>query len=486
MIKKISLWIFVILLGGATFFLSVGYKKGSEPISNYAVYLDGEQLGVISSKKELEDYIDENGSEIKEQFNVDKVYAPNGLNIKKIKTFGDKVDDIKSVYNKISGKKPFTIKGYQLIIKTDDNSQKVYVADKEVFNKAVEKVIGVFVGPSDYEAYKNNNQQEIETTGKKIQNVYIDNDITIKDVKIPVDQKIYADVEELAEYFIYGDAVKQKKYIVKAGDTITSVAIENDISTDELLMSNQNLNSSNTLLAIGQELVIKQTNPQIDVIEEVYTVEDKESKYRTTETYNADRIKGEDVVLQNGENGLERISQTTKSVNGTILYVQPNSKVELKPSIERVIEKGEKIIPNVGTLTDWYWPTLSGWTITTPYGPRINPVTHKREFHAALDIAGLAYGSNIYSSNYGTVFAAKYNDSYGNYVIINHNNGYYTLYAHMSRIDSRTKVGSTVKKGQVIGYIGTTGMSTGAHLHYEIWKGTPFQGGVRISPWTFH
>ena len=79
------------------------------------------------------------------------------------------------------------------------------------------------------------------------------------------------------------------------------------------------------------------------------------------------------------------------------------------------------------------------------------------------------YGSKIYATNNGRVMIAEYHYSYGNHVVINHNNGYMTLYGHMSKI--AVKAGQLVAKGQVIGYVGCTGDCTGPHVHYEVWKG---------------
>ena len=76
----------------------------------------------------------------------------------------------------------------------------------------------------------------------------------------------------------------------------------------------------------------------------------------------------------------------------------------------------------------------------------------------------------------------RYQD--GNYVCINHNNGYYTCYAHMAR--QAVKVNETVERGQVIGYVGNSGWATGPHLHFEVWIGKPWNGGRRINPWTMY
>ena len=97
-----------------------------------------------------------------------------------------------------------------------------------------------------------------------------------------------------------------------------------------------------------------------------------------------------------------------------------------------------------------------------------------------MDISGPGYGSQIYAANNGTVITAGWHYSYGNYVVINHNNGYYTLYAHMAWLN--TKEGATVGRGQVIGYMGSTGDSTGVHLHLEVWVGGPPFSGTNVNP----
>ena len=120
-------------------------------------------------------------------------------------------------------------------------------------------------------------------------------------------------------------------------------------------------------------------------------------------------------------------------------------------------------------MSSWGWPTNSGYTITSYYGYRsaIYGLYNSTNWHSGIDIAGTGYGSPIYAANNGTIINAGWGGSYGNYVQINHNNGYYTLYAHMDSF-ANISIGETVTRGQVIGYIGMTGSATGPHLHYEI------------------
>ncbi|MCE5331281.1 MAG: M23 family metallopeptidase [Bacteroidales bacterium] len=99
------------------------------------------------------------------------------------------------------------------------------------------------------------------------------------------------------------------------------------------------------------------------------------------------------------------------------------------------------------------------------YGWRIDPVYHSRRFHAGMDFTA-PVGTDIYATGNGTVISSGWQQGYGNCVEINHGFGYVTLYGHMSSIKAR--VGQKVKRGDVIGLVGSTGKSTGPHLHYEV------------------
>ena len=123
-------------------------------------------------------------------------------------------------------------------------------------------------------------------------------------------------------------------------------------------------------------------------------------------------------------------------------------------------------VTGTGSFT---WPCPSCTYITSRVGNRWHPVTGKWKYHSGLDI-GAAYGASIVAADGGTVTIAGVNGGYGKCVMIDHGNGYYTLYGHMSSI--AVSVGQSVSKGATIGYVGSTGVSTGPHLHFEIRQGT--------------
>ncbi len=116
------------------------------------------------------------------------------------------------------------------------------------------------------------------------------------------------------------------------------------------------------------------------------------------------------------------------------------------------------------------WPLDSGFkNITSEFGYRTHPVTGVYKLHTGVDIASSGIsGSTIYAAKGGTVIKAGYNRGYGNYVVINHGDGYATLYGHASSL--LVSVDQVVEKGTPLGYVGSTGYSTGPHLHFEIMK----------------
>ena len=123
------------------------------------------------------------------------------------------------------------------------------------------------------------------------------------------------------------------------------------------------------------------------------------------------------------------------------------------------------------------WPSYCTY-ISSRQGPRIHPITGEYKNHGGTDIAA-SYGSAIYAADSGRVVSSSdgWNGGWGNYVMIDHGNGMQTLYAHMS--SRAVSVGQTVSRGQTIGYVGSTGMSTGPHLHFEM-----YVNGSRIDPQT--
>lgn len=438
-------------------------------IQNLKFYLDDKLYDYNSSRiKEMRDYINQNNVY---QY-VDNVYTPNGIEIKKVYTYHPETITVPEIYKRIIEKKSCSIAGYMFTIKSktegiDDIT--VYTIDRKIFSDAIENVITIFVNDELYEAYKNDNQNEITSTGAIIENIYVEEDITYKAVNISVEEKIYTNANDLSAYLLYGENFEEKTVQVKLGDSIESLSFENEISVQEFLIFNNQYTSRDNLLVAGTDVTISKVDPKIQIVVESYEVVDKETNFSIVEQYDETISQGSVVVAQDGENGLERVTQNVKSVNGGITYVNPIDKETIRSSVPKIINIGTKYIPNVGSTASWGWPTNSGYTLSSYYGYRLS-VFGEGNFHSGLDIAGTGYGSPVKASNNGTIEVIEDlgNRSYGKYIIINHNNGYYTLYGHMSGWAPGLTVGSTVERGQQIGYVGSSGWATGPHLHYEV------------------
>ena len=468
--KKILAIIIVIIIASVTSLFAYNYRNTQSPNTYYMIYLDNEVIGVIQSKEKLEKFINAEGESIKKKYNVNDVYVPQGLVIEEVSSYKQKVESVEDVYKKIVSKADLTIDGYQIAIKGDDEAKLIYVTEESVFKQAVIDLMKTYTGSEKYDLYINNNQAEIVETGNIINNIYVQNDLTIKKVRIPVTRKIYSTSSELSRYLLYGENVDTKEYEVKIGDTISSVSLANEISTEEFLIANNEFKDKTNLLHVGEKVTIAVPNPQIEVVIEEYEVVDKESEYQTEERFDDSLYVGTTKVIQEGANGIVRVSQNVQKINGSITFIDPVNREELKSPVTKIVVKGSHRIPHVGDTKNWGWPTSSGYTITSDFQWRTNPITGKRERHSGIDISGLGYGAPVYAANNGTIITKKYQGDYGNYITIDHNNGYWTLYAHMSRFAPDINVGDTVARGQLIGYIGSTGWATGPHLHFEAWK----------------
>ena len=127
------------------------------------------------------------------------------------------------------------------------------------------------------------------------------------------------------------------------------------------------------------------------------------------------------------------------------------------------------------TSGGYIWPETASKRITSPMGSRNTGIKGASTNHKGVDIGGVGYSTNVLATKAGIVITSERSSSYGNYVVISHGSGNTTLYAHMS--SRSVKEGDVVSQGQVIGVTGSTGISSGPHLHYEI-----TEGGVRVDP----
>ncbi len=487
LIKKGFLYLGSIFLA-ALIVLTVNFASRFQlkPQDVYKVYLDGKAIGNISDKQELEDYINDEQKDLKEKYDVSKVYIPTGVDIQECTTYEKDVLTAKQVHNLIKEEKPFTVKGYKITIKPKDSTEDelvINVLDKEVFDKSLRAVVEAFVAKEQIENYENDTQPEIETTGSIIEDIYINQGITIKEDYISTDEEIFTDEKTLTKYLLFGEVKEDQYYTVQEGDTIDSIAYNHKLATAEFLVVNPEFNSANNLLSVGQQVKVGLIAPIIDVVVESHNVIDQESQFETVEEEDPDMAYGTKKVIQEGQNGVDRLTTKIQNVNGETQNVVIISSETIVPSVPKIVKVGTKTAG--GSFApimsgSWAWPTISQYYISSYFGYRWGKV------HEAIDIAGSGEGSPIYAAGAGTVVTARTNSgSLGTYVTIQHANGYYTIYAHMSsRLVSE---GQTVQKGQQIGTMGHTGFATGTHLHFGLYYGgLPYRDGIPMDPLTLY
>ena len=165
---------------------------------------------------------------------------------------------------------------------------------------------------------------------------------------------------------------------------------------------------------------------------------------------------------------LDQINADTEEVNRQ-LEAESQAAAEIQAEIvekQKQLEEERKqnnVVLNTGS--GYYWPLPGNYKLTSAFGYRIHPITGQPHSHTGIDIPAPG-GTAIHAAKGGQVVTSAYHSSYGNYVVIDHGNGNSTLYAHMS--SRAVSAGQIVSQGDVIGYVGSTGSSTGNHLHLEV------------------
>lgn len=481
---KIWGFIIVILISGVLFFTGMDKRVLGDPIEAYQVYLDGEKIGVISSKDDFLNLIDTEQEELKKKYNVDKVYPPNGLDIRKIYTYDNKLVSVEDIYNSIKDAEPFTIDGYTVTItyneestnedgsdKHDVPSKKIYLLEKSLIKDALYNLAAAFIGEENVDKYNKGTQTEITDTGEIINSIYFDDVVTVKKDLVSTEEYIFSDVSTLSRYLLYGTLDIQKTYTTQVGENLQAIATANHLNIEELLIANPQYKSANVLLAEGDVVNIGLIKPLVNVVYRKTDVKNIDIAYTTKYESDNKKPKSYKVVTTKGQNGKSRITQEIKYVNGEIQSLTITNNESIVPVVNEVITVGTKTgtgSTNYETSLgndDYYWPTLVPFTIGTRFEWRWG------KHHDGIDIYGTGHGSPIYAVHSGIVYRTNYNKntSTGIAVYIDHENGYYTISMHLSKI--LVKEGQRVKKGQQIGKMGNTGNSYGTHLHLGVFTG---------------
>ena len=243
-------------------------------------------------------------------------------------------------------------------------------------------------------------------------------------------------------------------------------------------------NMANNLLEIEETIRIQRDEIDLQRIE----VEALEREHRAA--YNELDARLRDIrnlyIRLNNDAALyqQQINAMQQSSNDIEALIVRRQQEEAQMAAARAAAAARAGLPAPATTTrfpplpggELAWP-VAGGTITSQFGNRTNPINRRAEFHTGIDI-GAPAGTNIFAAHDGAVIFSGWQGGYGNTVVIDHGNGLSTMYAHNT--SNLVSVGQTVTRGQVIARVGSTGFSTGPHLHFEV-----RQNGRPVNPVPF-
>lgn len=461
-IKKAA--ITVVLLSGLSFnFAFANETADSELTTIYHMYTDGQYIGAISDKTKVDQLMQEKIEASKSQFDGLSLTAGNNFSFVEEKVFTSVTDDTATL-EQVEDLIEVNANAFAITI---NDEVAAYVKDLDAYNEVLRKVKLNYISEEQLnflEAIKSatDTLPELKPGETRILDLIVKENVF--GATLPVKPEEVLSVDEAVKLLLTG-VEKQETYKVKAGDVIGKIASAHDLTTAELLAINEGLTADSTL-KIGQELNVTVLRPAMH-FEALY-------ERKRTEEIKFDKIveetdtmyKGDTKVKTKGANGEREATYVIKKENGVQTSMEMTEEVITKQVQHHVTLKGTKVMPSRGNGT-FAWPAEGGY-ISSKRGERWG------RMHEGIDIAR-PNGFAIKAADNGVVVAAGYDGGLGNRVIIDHNNGYRTVYGHMSSLN--VKVGQTVPQGTQIGVMGNTGRSTGVHLHFEVLK-----NGAHINP----
>lgn len=414
---------------------NIGYIN--KPI---AILVGGEQVGIVRDKEQAKDILYQIYGDVYNKFNTSSYKLQNPIEFKEVQG-NYNISNSKELKNKIIEKGKLLIKRHVLTI-----DGKAYFAfdNPDIPKKILDDLKTL------YYKDKKNSARFLEKV--EIKEAYISPDVKLMDAGYVFD-KIRFGKDKVLEYEI------------KEGDTLWDIANKNDLSVDDIFASNPGLTEN---IKPGQKVKLVKAAPMINVVlEKQITYE--ETMPREVKVVKVDNMyKTQSKIQKEGADGKAIIKANIVYLNGLEYDRKVISQQIIKKPSERIVLVGTKEPPKYFATGRFSYPVWG--MLTSRYGYR------GREFHQGIDLA-VPWGSSVRAADGGVVEFTGWSGGYGKLVVINHRNGYKTYYGHLSRI--LVKVGQKVIKGDVIARSGSTGRSTGPHLHFEVRKNGVPQNPLR-------
>ena len=251
---------------------------------------------------------------------------------------------------------------------------------------------------------------------------------------------------------------KNQIYEIQTGDSLSKIAVENELTIEKLIEMNESIEDENSTIRAGDEIIITVPEPELSVErqEEVYYEEDYEAEIIYVD--NDNWYTTESKTLQEPSAGHRKVVATVSYRNDLETSREIVKEEVTYEAVPKIVERGTKIPPT-------YIKPISGGRLSSGFGRRSRPTRGASTYHKGIDWA-TPVGTAVMASSGGTVSKAGWGSGYGYVVYIEHADGRQTRYGHLSKV--LVSPGQKVSQGQKIALSGNTGISSGPHVHFEI------------------
>ena len=350
----------------------------------------------------------------------------------------------------------------------DEASLKDQLSQLEEQKSAVqERIADLTAQANDVQATREALQQEIDLTKQEISTVeqYIERlqqQIDVKTTELEAAEKALAEKEE--------QFAQTVRTTYEQGDVSYLEVVLNASSFSDLLTRMEIVSA---IMEDNQKTVDEYTAAKEDIEQkrdDLQDTQDEQKDYQENLSYKVDDLAASEAEQAALQESLEAYKAESEAEYDRIASEMQDVSNQIAALSAQAAANGSVPMGD-GTLI---WPTPSCTTTNSAYGYRVHPIYSTVKFHAGEDIPA-GYGAEILAAASGTVVTAGWVSGYGNYTVIDHGGGLMTAYGHQSSF--AVSVGDVVTQGQVIGYVGSTGNSTGPHLHFEV-----YVNGATVDP----
>ncbi|GAB2716960.1 M23 family metallopeptidase [Paenibacillus thermoaerophilus] len=414
----------------------------------HRVLVGDTRVGVVSNPEVVRRHLAERQEQLAEENpDVQMVLETDKVAFEAERVFNGKSDDAAALAKLDELLKPKTM-GTQLFI---DGKLVGIVKDQETANQLLETYKQKFSKSGSVTTLSSSSSAAPESV--TVESVSFVEQVETSEAEIQPDQVMKP--EELLKKLETGD-VAPTKYTVVEGDCVGCIAQKLGISKQVIYDNNPWIKDD--MIRVGDVLDLTVLQPSLTVKTVELVEEEQEMHYETEYQYDDTMRAGMTETIKAGSDGKKLVKMRVTKINGLESeYEVVDEKVIVEP-VKAIVKKGTKVIKGEGT-GKFAWPVV-GARISSPFGTRWG------KLHKGVDLIG---NRNIRAADNGVVvYAGDKGDGYGKQIVIDHKNGYRTLYGHLSKIG--VSVGKVVEKGESIGTMGSTGQSTGVHLHFEIQK----------------